>query len=222
MSEQHDCGGDAAAYVLGALGQDEAEAFRGHMAGCIVCRDEVATLQQVADALPLAAAQFQAPAELRRRVLRGVAAEQRAGSTSAPRRRRRWSLALPRPALSAGLAGGLAAAVVAVVLITSGGSGSTHVFRASVGRAEVRVSGGHGELIIDRLPPPAAGQIYELWLKRGSSRPSPSTLFSVTSSGSSDVGVPGSLHGVNLLMVTSEPAGGTKAPTHTPVVVVPV
>ena len=50
-----DCGGDAAAYVLGALEPLEVDAFRAHLAGCIVCRDEVAALQQVADALPMAA-----------------------------------------------------------------------------------------------------------------------------------------------------------------------
>ena len=49
MSESHECGGDAAAYVLGALEPDEVEAFRLHMASCVVCRDEVAAFEQVTD-----------------------------------------------------------------------------------------------------------------------------------------------------------------------------
>ena len=40
MSGQHDCGADAAAYVLGALEPAEAEAFTRHLATCVVCRDE--------------------------------------------------------------------------------------------------------------------------------------------------------------------------------------
>ena len=52
-------------------------------------------------------------------------------------------------------------------------------------------------------------------------RPSPSptmALFSVTAAGDGQVDVPGSLHGVSLVMVTPEPAGGTKVPTHAPVI----
>ena len=37
MSENRDCGADAAAYVLGALEPAEAEAFRRHMTSCVVC-----------------------------------------------------------------------------------------------------------------------------------------------------------------------------------------
>jgi Anti-sigma-K factor rskA/Putative zinc-finger len=39
MSETPECGGDAAAYVLGALEPHEVEAFRAHMQECAVCRD---------------------------------------------------------------------------------------------------------------------------------------------------------------------------------------
>jgi anti-sigma factor RsiW len=45
----------AAAYVLGALPEDEHEHFAAHLPGCEVCRREVAELQMVADTLPLAA-----------------------------------------------------------------------------------------------------------------------------------------------------------------------
>ena len=76
-TREHECGGDAAAYVLGALSPEEAEAFRTHLSGCAICRDEVATLQRVADALPMAAQQYEVPRGLRRRKRRAVRAEPR-------------------------------------------------------------------------------------------------------------------------------------------------
>ena len=50
MPGKHDCGADAAAYVLGALEPEEAEAFSRHLATCVVCRDEVAAFQHTANA----------------------------------------------------------------------------------------------------------------------------------------------------------------------------
>jgi anti-sigma factor RsiW len=224
MAEQHDCGGDAAAYVLGALDRDEAEAFERHMAGCIVCRDEVATLAQVADALPMAAPQYQVPRALRRRVMQGVRAEPRGVPADAGRRSpRRAQLTVRRPALALGMAVVLALAVIGGVLLGSGGSSGTQVFRASVGDAEVRVSGAHGELIVNRLAAPPPGRIYEVWLKRAGHAPSPTaTLFSVTSRGRGDIGLPGSMHGIGAVLVTAEPAGGSQAPTRPPVIIAPL
>ncbi len=66
------CGGNAAPYVLGALTDDEHEAFRAHLASCSVCREEVAALQVVASALPAATPQLSAPPELKRRVMATV------------------------------------------------------------------------------------------------------------------------------------------------------
>ncbi len=71
-SKPEGCGPDAAAYVLGALKDEETETFRRHLATCAVCRDEVAALQMVADALPLTAPQLPVPRRLRRRVMSGV------------------------------------------------------------------------------------------------------------------------------------------------------
>jgi hypothetical protein len=64
-----DCGGDVAAYALGALEPAEADAFRTHMEACIVCPDELVAFQQIVDVLPMTAAQHPAPERLLRRVL---------------------------------------------------------------------------------------------------------------------------------------------------------
>src|SRR5436305_742819 len=75
--ETRDCGGDPAAYVLGALEPEEVDTFRAHMETCVVCRDEVVAFERTADALALAVPQYRAPRGLRRRVLRVVRAEAR-------------------------------------------------------------------------------------------------------------------------------------------------
>jgi len=86
MSETYQCRGDAAAYVLGSLEQDEAEAFRRHLASCVACRDELSAFQQTVDLLPMAAPQYPLPRRLRRRVLRELRAAQRTTPTAARRR----------------------------------------------------------------------------------------------------------------------------------------
>jgi anti-sigma-K factor RskA len=94
------------------------------------------------------------------------------------------------------------------------------VIQASAGNAELRVTNGHGDLVVHRLRPLRAGRIYEMWVQRGSAPPVPTgTLFGVTSSGSASVGVPGSLSGVSAVMVTDEPSGGSPAPTTAPLIV---
>ena len=223
MTETHDCGGDAAAYVLGALEPDEVEAFRAHLVSCVVCRDEVAAFRHVADALPMSAVQYAAPRSLRRRVLRAVRSEQADSprAARAPGRLPPWPATRRRtPAVAVGALVVLALATVGAVELGSSGSTAPRVIASSVGRADVRLSGGHAELIVRHLPPPPAGDIYEVWLQRGQRAPSPtSTLFSVTSTGVADVGLTGDLHGVSRVLVTPERAGGSQVPTHAPVIV---
>jgi hypothetical protein len=121
------------------------------------------------------------------------------------------------------LAGGLAAVIVAVVvavILAAGGSPGARVIQASTGNAELQISGGRGELIVRALPQPPAGQIYEVWLARPNRPFTPTpALFGVTTGGQAYVGIPGNLNGVSEVLVTPEPAGGTKVPTHAPVIV---
>ena len=213
-----DCGNEAAAYALGALEPAEAEAFTRHMDSCAVCRDEVAAFTLVVDALPLAAPQHEAPRALRRRVMREVRT-QPPPHAAAMRPRRAWPVGAPRPALAAFAVALAALALAGGIELGKGGGTRTQLIKASVGGAELQVSGGHGQLIVEKLPAPAHGRIYELWLQHGTSAPAPSTLFSVSSHGTADIGVPGDLHGVSHLLVTDEPAGGSRTPTGKPLIV---
>jgi anti-sigma-K factor RskA len=223
IAHDRDCGGNVAAYALGALDETEARAFRAHLDQCAVCQDELAAFEQVVNILPTSAPTYRAPRRLRRRVMNAIAEEARTGraSETRPARRRR---ALPRPALAFGGAMALAVAAVVVVLaVGSSGSSQPRVIAAQVagtGSASLRVGQGHAELVVHRFQAPPAGQIYQVWLQRGKAGAAIPTkaLFGVNDQGDADVDVPGNLHGVTLVMVTREPAGGTQKPTHPPVI----
>jgi anti-sigma-K factor RskA len=231
------CGGNAAPYVLGALTEQEHELFRSHLESCAVCREEVAALQLVADALPAAAPQLGAPPELKRRVMSSVRADARrrggseaarpsgSGHRAAAAERRVLRLAGPgwprwRPNLAvAALAAALVALAVVALSSGAGTSGGTRVIRAQVSvpraSASLSVSNGHAQLSLLGMPQAPPGRVYELWLKRSSSgEPQPTdALFTVAAGGAASVGVPGSVDGVTEIMVTSEPLGGSRVPT---------
>jgi anti-sigma-K factor RskA len=226
------CGG-AAAYLLGALTDAEHELFVGHLATCVACREETASLRPVVAALPAAAPQVAAPADLKRRVIATVtreAREQQAASGARAERRARRTI--PRPTAWRGAFVGVAgAAVIAIAVVLAfsgggGGGGGTRVFRAQVtaanASASVRVNAGHAELTIAGMPQSPPDHVYELWIKR-SGQPQPTdALFTVSSNGAATVGVPGSIKGVREILVTAEPLGGSRVPTSTPVIVAPL
>ena len=224
-SDVGDCGGDVAAYALGALAPAEADAFRAHVQSCIVCRDELEAFQQVVDVLPTTAAQRPAPKRVRRRVLDAVEHEpsaQPGGGRLLRPRRRVGGLSLRRPALA--LSAALVIVAVAIAGIELGSSAATRarVLAAHVtgpGRAEITESGGRTELVVHHLPAPPVGQIYEVWLVRPGRAPAATNaLFSVTAKGDGDVAIPGNLQGVSAVMVTPEPTGGSRLPTHPAVI----
>jgi anti-sigma-K factor RskA len=224
-SENRACGDDVAAYALGALDLAEAEAFREHLETCTVCRDELAAFESVVNVLPLSSAGHPAPPHLRRKVMRAVANEPKhapAARAAAARGLQRWRV--PRPALAFAAALAVAVAVFVGVNVAGSGSGgsSTRIIHAQVtgqGNAELKLAGGHAELVVHDFSPPPAGEIYEIWLQRGHGSPSPAhSLFGVSAAGDAVVDVPDGLHGVSLVMVTPEPAGGSLAPTHPAVI----
>lgn len=228
---------EAAPYSLGALEESESERYRDHLRDCAVCRQQLAALAPVVAALPEAVGQVAAPALIRERLMAVVRSEaellKAAGHEAdrAPSRRRRWRL---RPVSALAGAAALAAGVAIGAVAINTGSGSrpaVHVTRATVAAAVssasprasavLRQAGGRTELVVNGLPAPPRGRIYQVWIKRGNTLPAPTNaLFGVTNSGSGSVDVPGSMHGVTTVMVTAEPLGGSLAPTSEPVLAV--
>jgi anti-sigma-K factor RskA len=224
MTGAHECGADAAAYVLGALEPAEVEAFRAHMDTCAICRDEVEAFGVVAQALPMAAPQQPLPKGLKRRVMQEVEREAKLARGRQPRMG--WRLPAVRWTPRTALAGFAVLAVVIAAGITGlevPGSGAGRLITAQVsgvsGSAQLKVVNGHGELVVRHLSRPGRGKVYEVWVKGAHTKPVPaSVLFGVSSNGDADVSLPKSLDGISLVMVTAEPLGGSSVPTHKPVI----
>jgi anti-sigma-K factor RskA len=223
----------AGAYVLGALDDREREAFEAHMAGCAACRGEVEQLRVAADALPAGVPQFAPPPELKDRIMAIVNAEAellaaaggQADRPPAPARRRarRPLLAwLSRPAVALACALALIVAGVGAGVLLGGGD-DTHTVVAETqapgAQVELQLSDDSATLVARHMPPPPSGRIYQVWLKRPGQDPQPtSVLWSVDAAGSADVAVPGSMEGVESVLVTDEPEGGSRTPTRAPVI----
>ncbi|HEV7527591.1 MAG TPA: anti-sigma factor [Solirubrobacteraceae bacterium] len=223
---------DAAAYVLGALEEDELQRFRAHIDDCAQCRAEVTELQAVADELPASVAPAVASDALRQRILATVRSEAQLLSaagheadrpvTSKPRWYRRNDFLL---GIGAAAAAGVAALVAVLIAVGSSGHANVTVSEgeglgpARSAQVSLRQRDGRAELVVAHMPQPAIGRIYEVWLSHGphDARPT-NALFGVTGSGSGAVGVPDNLHGVKEVMVTSEPSGGSDHPTSPPLI----
>jgi anti-sigma-K factor RskA len=230
----------AAAYLLGALPADELEAFEAHLVTCAACREEVDELAPAAQALPASVEPMAPPPELKGRLMAEVHREaallaaagpeaDRAAPLAAPaprrRARRRWALGLPRLAPVAAallLAAGIA---VGVGVSQLGGDGArTFTAQVDASRApdagvQIEVDDGDATLIAHGLPEPPSGRVYQVWLKRPGRAPEPtSALFTPSRDGTATATVPGSLEGVEQVLVTDEPRGGSRMPTRQPLI----
>jgi hypothetical protein len=231
---QLDCeqSANAAAYVLWALEEQEAQAFREHLSECPICRAEVVQLQVVADSLALGAPRVEPHHGLRARIMAVVHAEAellRAAGHGADRvgpAHSGWRRRLV-PGLATALALGVGL-LIGALAINTGSAQRTEVIPAAVeipgahATAQLRKVGSHLELVVVGMPAPPPGRIYEVWLERGTAAPEPTdVLFSVTKTGSGAVEVP-SQSGVSQVLVTAEPLGGSLKPTRNPVIVAKV
>jgi hypothetical protein len=225
---------DAASYVLHAMSDSDCETFHAHLGRCAACSDKVAELQFVGDALLSGVPQLTAPPLIRDRVMSTVRAESElllaaghgADRPEPARARRRFGLLSLRPLPVVGLASLALALGVGGGALLSGGDGvvkpRTVVAKveAAGASAHVRVSADGAKLVVAGMPAPAEGRVYEVWLDRGGkSTPEPTdALFSVSRAGHASVDVPGDLRGVKAVLVTDEPAGGSRIPTRKPVI----
>ena len=224
---------DAGAWVLGALDESDAASYEAHLRTCADCQAEVAHLRVPADALSLATKQVAPPPELKDRIMRVVESEAQLLRAAGPeadrpvrreRRDRRWFL---RPLPVAGLAAAtLAVGILGGVLLSDDSVQPTRTIQAQVAmtgaKATIRVTGDHANLEVSGMPNPPSGRVYQVWVKRGANAPEPTDALFTVMHGHSHVDVPGSVKGVNLIMVTSEPSGGSVVPTGKPVITAPV
>jgi len=234
------------AYLLRALEPEEFERFEAHLAECPRCLRDVAELRVAADALPMSVPLVSPSPALKGRIMAVVnseaqllaAAGERAdvperapssvpdGERSGARARRRWSGGLGgwlmRPGVALACAGLLLAGGGAAGVLLSGDEATrTVVATTQSPAADVRLEiGEEGATLLARnMPAPPRGRVYQVWIKRPGQDPEPtSSLWSTRSDGSAQVAVPGSLDGVEAVLVTDEPVGGSAAPTKPPVI----
>ncbi len=229
-----------APYLLGALAGAERRDFEAHLDSCAACREDVAHLRVVAEALPLAVPSVAPPPGLRGRLLETVRAEAdvlHAAGPAADRAqpaRRRFARPFGRPlALVGALAALLVGAVVGfgVGTATNGGGDTRTVVQvrtvhaavdaaaAPRGTALIVMRDGVATLRVRGLPVPPRGKVYEVWvLHRGAAAPvATDALFSVSRAGRGRAALP-DMRDVTTLMVTAEPAGGSAKPTSQPLV----
>jgi anti-sigma-K factor RskA len=218
---------DVGAYLLGALPDDELRAFEAHLETCHVCRDELEQLGPAVHMLPRSVPQFEPPPSLKAALMETVEAEaRRARGKSA---RRGWLPRLERPRMAWGIAAVvLALAVAAGFGVAQLGShdnaGRTlaaTVDQTRLGKATASLTlddGGKdgGVLHVTSAPRPGRGQTYQAWIARGKAI-TPAPTFGVGADGDGAVALPASLEGVDAVLVTREPTGGSTIPSETPV-----
>jgi anti-sigma-K factor RskA len=220
-----------AAYLLGALPEQEAEAFERHLATCQECTLELEELRLAADALPRSVEPLVAPETLKKSIMDAVWTE---AGEAAPRRRRfpAW-LRVPRLArLSPAAAAVMAACLLALGALVGwgitqlgGNEERTVVARVDSSRLpDARGSleieeDGEGVLTLRGLPRPVPDQVMQVWLQRGK-RVVPSTVFAVREDGTAVAAIPEDLDGVDRVMATREPPGGAETPGEPPPVTV--
>ncbi|HMC49413.1 MAG TPA: anti-sigma factor [Solirubrobacterales bacterium] len=211
---------DLAAYLLGALEPGEAAELERHLAGCEECRTELEWLRPAAQVLPESVVRVEAPPELRGRLMEQVRSE--AEGTPTPSHARRWSIGgwSLRPVV--GLAAlVLVVAAVAAYAIGSGDSGSGNTTTVVEGHspgvvAEVVRDGSSGTLHLANLHQLPPDKVLQAWVQRGKRVVSAKALFVPNQDGTASATID-DMEGVNTVMVTAEPRGGSLQPTSAPI-----
>jgi anti-sigma-K factor RskA len=211
------CGDDVAPYLLGALTPDESARFERHLEGCELCRADVERLRPALDALPASPEPVTPPADLRRRVMADVkrdAKARRAAASPAAARRPAWLRPLPALAAACVL---LVVGVVGGIGLSGGGERTVDGQVAIAGAdASLSIEDGDGELRVAGLPATPDDRTMQVWLVRDGGAPQPDALFVPDADGRASVPVDGDLDGVDRVLVSQEPRGGSRAPTTQP------
>jgi len=218
MSDMHDM---AAPYVLGALSNDELDAYRRHLDDCQVCQDEVTRLGQGLVALTMS--DGEAPSEhLRAQILASIEPE---APPAISLESRRSTLRYALVAVAAAVA--LIFATLTVIdrnpaeeilaapdsvsvnlTVTDSYTGPSPtvarvVFSASEEAAAVELVG---------LVDPSAETIYQLWLIDSGGAVSAGT-FRPDGEGTAIVRLEGAPVSGDVVGITEEPSGGSRSPT---------
>jgi anti-sigma-K factor RskA len=215
---------ELAAYALGALEPGEGAELERHLAGCEECRGELEWLRPAVQLLPESVERVEAPPELRSRLIEQVRSEaEQAPSESGQRSwlgRRGRGLAL-RPLIGTAVIA-LVVAVLAGYAISGGTGGDEGATTVVAGRspgvtAKVVRQGETGTLHLANVRQLPRDKVLQAWVQRGKRVVSAKTLFVPNPDGTASATID-NMDGVNTVMVTAEPRGGSAQPTSAPIV----
>ncbi len=215
---------ELAAYLLGALEPGETAALEQHLAGCEECRTELEWLRPAVQTLPEAVEPTDPPARLRARIMGEIEADAKAKRPANGFAWKRRSLGL-RPLAGLAVVALLAAAVAGYAL-RDGGEGGSDATTVAVGKppavtAKMISEGDSGTLRLANLHQLPADEVLQAWVQRGERVESATTLFVPNPDGTATA-VIDDMEGVDAVMVTAEPRGGSEQPTSEPIVAVSI
>lgn len=215
---------DLAAYMLGALDADEVTTFERHLEGCERCREEMHWLEPAVQTLPEAVARQEAPPALRESLMAEVRGDVReAESRPAPARSwRQWML---KPAMGLAVVALLVAGVVGyeVGKDDSGGGGGASTVERQQGPLTVKMvqEGNEGTLHLSGVHQLPSDKVLEAWVEREGQVEAVPALFVPDRNGQAETRI-ADMSGVETVMVTEEPRGGSEAPTGEPIMTMKV
>jgi anti-sigma-K factor RskA len=215
-------GEDLAAYMLGALDRDEAAGLERHLEGCERCREEMGWLEPAVQTLPEAVERQEPARQLREALMAEVRADAReAESRPAPARRRRWLL---KPAMGFAVVALLVAGVVGYEVGNDGSGGNDRsTVERQVGGLSVKMvqEGESGTLQLSGVPQLPPDKVLEAWVERDGEVEAVPALFVPNRNGQAETRI-ADMNGVETVMVTEEPQGGSEAPTSEPIMTMAV
>jgi anti-sigma-K factor RskA len=219
-NEQPDLHALTGLYAIDALDDDERVRFEHHLAGCEACQEEVAGFRATAARLGDAAAETPPPA-LRDSVLAAAARTPQIGGARTPSGSRNLAkiVLAVAAALVVVMTGWLALRpsdpdAELIDQVASAGDSRTRPIEGDgwAGRLVWSDEVGQAVLVVDEMPDPPSGKVYETWVidSLGARR---STTFRPNQDGRTVVSVDGFRPDANQIAVTPEPPGGVDAAT---------
>lgn len=233
---------DVGAYLLGALEPDEATALERHAEGCERCQAEIRWMTPAVNALPESVERLEPPRELRERVMAEVRFETEPEDVFADEpegtgifaRAADWLRELGSGPMGLRPVVGFAAAILVVAAVagfaigggigSDGGQTSTVVTRPGKApgvTAKVVSSDSGGTLHLANVKQIPDSRVLEAWVQRDGEVEPVEALFVPDRKGKASTELP-DMDGVEVVMVTTEPRGGSRSPTSSPLVTIAI
>jgi len=216
---------DLAAYMLGALEPGEAAELERHLEGCERCQEEMRWLEPALHSLPESVERREPPKQLRQSLMAEVRADARGEQTA----RSSWWRGL-WTTRSLRVATGFALVALAVAGVVgyevgrdgSGGEAATTVVRQVDGMTVKMVREGEsGTLHLSGVPRIPSDKVLEAWVEREGEVEAVPALFVPDRHGQAETRI-ADMTGVETVMVTEEPQGGSETPTGAPLMTMSV